>query len=331
LYPKNVVFSNLFDACDEIADIMGSMKDVKTSSRVVSNKVVLVEAMVLLGVILCIGSLWGWWHYIRSNPERVFWGAVNNSLQTSTVTRQFAQNGDAQSLDQRTQLQTVPKQITAGGSTLVQGQGADKITVLTDLHGTPYVDFIRYASIQTDQQGVSGQKLDFSSAVGVWGKGATQDEKVTSGQLYNQAALAAVPFGNLTVGQRAKLMGIMRDTKAYEFEAKNVTRTLKNHRPTYDYVVVVKPEGYINVLKEYSKMVGLNQLANVDPADYRRRESIAFKISIDVWSRQIIKVSPAEGGRDENFSAYGALPVNVDQPKDTIPLNELQAKIQAVQ
>jgi hypothetical protein len=214
---------------------------------------------------------------------------------------------------------------------LVQGTGQDAITVQTDLIGNPFNDFIRYSSIKTNQKGVSGNELDFSKAVGVWGKTEVDDAKITNGQLYNQAALGVIPFGALNGEQRAKLVGIMQDTSAYEYSAGEVTKKLVNGRPTYIYKVVLKPEGYITLLKEYASMVGLTQLANVDPSDYKRRESITFSVTVDVWSRQITEFAPAGGGRIEKFSAYNALPVKFELPKESIPMRDLQARVQEVQ
>ncbi|MEK7603058.1 MAG: hypothetical protein AAB459_02320 [Patescibacteria group bacterium] len=307
------------------------MKTNKSSTGVVPANKLAMELLILVGTILLLAAIWGWWHYIYSHPNRVFWGAVDNSMKTHSVLRSFSQSERNQSLDQTMQLQTAPNQLTLGNSVLKQGTGEDEITVRTDLIGNPFNDFIRYSAIETSQKGVNGNALDFSKAVGEWGKTESEDPKSTNGQLYNQATLAVIPFGAINAAQRAKLVSIMQSTKAYEFQISEVSRKLVNGRPNYTFKVVLKPEGYITLLKEYAGMVGLTQLANVDPNDYARRQSISFSVSVDVWSRQITEFAPADGGRVEKFTAYNALPLKTQIPDKTIPMSELQSRVQSVQ
>src|SRR5690606_8636882 len=51
---------------------------------------------VSLAVIVFGTSGWAWWHQVRSNPERVFYGAIENSLRTGSVTRRAAYDNSEQ-------------------------------------------------------------------------------------------------------------------------------------------------------------------------------------------------------------------------------------------
>src|SRR3546814_8453044 len=47
-----------------------------------------------------------WWHYVRSNPERTFYAAIENSLRTQGVTRTATQSSGGQALEQRSEEHT---------------------------------------------------------------------------------------------------------------------------------------------------------------------------------------------------------------------------------
>src|SRR5687768_4777765 len=55
-----------------------------------------VVAVVIFGV-----SGWAWWHVVRSNPERTFYAAVENSMRTVGLSRTVVQESGPQSLEQK--------------------------------------------------------------------------------------------------------------------------------------------------------------------------------------------------------------------------------------
>ena len=128
----------------------------------------LVQWLVLLGVLVLVASLTAWTYYVHSNPNRVFWGMVENNLSTRSFTKTIASSESGQTTTQILQAQTSPRHITNGLVTIEYP--ASNTKVVTENIGTPYVDYISYKTIQTDQTSESGEKLDFSSVLNTWGK-----------------------------------------------------------------------------------------------------------------------------------------------------------------
>lgn len=251
---------------------------------------------------------------------------LENSLRTSSVTRQILQGDESQSLDQKVRLQTGAVHVAQSLTTLTQ-TGSASAKVVTESIGTPTNDFVRYRSIETNQKSAEGGELDFSKVLGVWGKSEASGE--TAGELYNESTLGVIPFGNLSAEDRQKLMDMVNRLEVYKVDYVNVVRGRENGRPTYEYSVKVLPEAYVSVLKEFARMAGLTQLRNIDPANYKNANALEFKVVVDVRTRRLSSIT-YESGRHENFISYGN-EADVELPKDTVTVDELQTLIQEVQ
>src|ERR1700733_675529 len=113
----------------------------------------------IAGAVLLLVGAWVWWAKVSTNPQRVFWGTVSQSLATKSVTVEAKQNSGGQSLDQLVQYSLGPNSISHTLSTLKQSG----TTVVDELVGTPAADYTRYVSVQTDQKSKQGKPLDFSN------------------------------------------------------------------------------------------------------------------------------------------------------------------------
>lgn len=251
---------------------------------------------------------------------------LENSLRTSSVTKQIIQGDDSQSLDQKVRLQAGEKHVVQGLTTLSQS-GQASATVVTESIGTPTSDFVRYRSIETNQKSADGGDLDFSNVIGVWGRSESSGD--TAGELYNETTLSVIPFGNLSAENRRTLMEMINSMDVYKVEYANVRRGSVNGRPAYEYTVKVLPEAYVTLLKAYAQMVGLTQLRNINPANYQNANALEFKVTVDIRTRRLSSVS-YESGRKENYIAYGT-EAEVVLPKETVTVEELQSRIQEVQ
>lgn len=274
-------------------------------------------------------SGWAWWHYVRSNPERTFYSAVENSLRSPGTTRHVQQSNGSQTLDQQVQL-LLNGEDAAHGFTTIKQTGEIDATVKTETISTPSVDYVRYTDIQTTQKSTSGQPLDFKDLIGKWGKADATDGSQQPGELFNESILGVVPVANLAADKRDPLMDIIHDKNVYDFDAGNVKHELQGGRPVYTYQVTVKPEAYVTLLKEYGKTVGLAQLQQIEPANYKDSEPLKFELTVDVWSQHLTRVKYIDNDRTENLSSYGVVG-NVDIPTETVPLSELQNKLQSIQ
>jgi hypothetical protein len=287
---------------------------------------ILGELMIIFGVITLGVGAFLWWHYVESNPKRVFWGMMNSSLQTPSMTIRTQQSDSAQSLDQTLRLNVSGQHVAHGETILSQPSSASSVT--TETIGTPHGDFIRYTAVNTTQKGATGQPLDFSKLLNVWGR-TPSDPHETNGDSYNQAVLGLIPYGNLNQAQRQELLKLME--ASYRFDSRHVEKYLSNGRPTYNYNIEVKPKAYVVMLKRFGSMTGLTQLAQIDPADYESASAINFVLTVDVWSRQATGIRYPKSDRVETISGWGIVSPPLALPKDTIGVDELQNRLQTLQ
>jgi hypothetical protein len=283
------------------------------------------RAFVVVAAGIFLFSGWAWWHYVRSNPERTFFAAVENSLRTQGVTRIVNQESGSQKMEQKVRL-GVGSQNLAHGLTAITQEGAVDATIKTEAISTDKEEYIRYTAIDTDQKGASGQTLDFSSLLNIWGK-TTSQASCQGGELFGESILGVIPVGNLTADRRAPIVNLIHEKQVYQIE--KVDHTNEAGRPVYKYTVKVMPEAYVTMLKEFGKAVNLCQLEGLNPADYKDSDPITFSVKVDVWSRQMTGIDYSGGSRSEKFTSYGVSP-NVEIPKDSIPVEELQTKLQAI-
>lgn len=279
----------------------------------------------ILLVLLLLG-LNAWYRAIYADPRRVFAAMLDNSLRTGSVSKQIVQGDEAQSLNQRVRVQTGEQHVAQSITELSQS-GLANAQVVTESIGTPTADFVRYASIQTDQKSAGGNELDFSKVIGVWGKaGATGS---TSGELYNESVLGVIPIGNLPADKRHKLVALAQELDVYKVEYANVVRGTKDGRPTYEYTVKVLPAAYVTLLKVYAEMSGLTHLKNINPQSYESADPIEFKVVVDVMTRRLATINYANG-RTENYVSYGSKP-QVALPNDPVTIEELQLRLQDIE
>jgi hypothetical protein len=295
----------------------------KAISRSGVRKVLVV---VLILVVAVLGGLGAYYKNVYSDPEVVFNAMIENSLRSGSIVKHINQEDETQSVDQIMRLQQGEQHIAQGLTNLTQ-TGFSTAEVETESIGTPTTDYVRYRSIETDQKSQDGSDLDFSKVVGIWG--VTEATESTSGELYNELALGVIPSGKLPADERAELLKIIKENNVYEVDYNNVARTTVNGRPTYEYTVKVSPEPYIGLLKEFAKAIGLTHLDEINPEDYKGAEPLEFKLSVDVLTRRVNTVTYSSG-RTESYESFGGRK-EVDEPTDTITINELQTLIQEVQ
>ena len=290
----------------------------------------LTTLFLLTGALLLVLVVWAWWHYVRSNPERTFYAAISNAMQTKSVSNQIVQEAPGQKLEQNLEAVLSPEHVVHG-TTVISQNGETNATVRTESISTPREDYVRYSNIKTDQKSqTSGKVLDFSKLVDVWGRTQPADKTKTTGELYGETVLGVVPLGNLSAGDRTEIMAFVKGHKVYKFNESEVKHKLVNGRPTYVYQVQVSTEAWVGMLKRFAKAVGLTQLESIDPASYRESQPLEAEMIVDVWSRQLTGLSYSESGRTEKLGSYG-LWHDVSIPKKTIPVEELQKRLQSVQ
>lgn len=289
-----------------------------------------IKFIVSLAVVVAAATLVAWTYHNSTNADRIFWGMVDSSLQTTAYTRHTQQKNASQSVDQILQTSTQPVQ-EVYAETVFEQSGVDAAQAITENIGTPTYDYVRYTSITTSQKDAQGKPLDFSSVLNLWGVTQVDDESQTTGQLYNQAVLGLIPIGNLNASQRRELIGAMRDHGAYSYKITKTTRSWPFGRPTYTFSVTIKPVPYITALKQYAAAVGLNHLEQIDPEQYASAQQLAFDLTIDGWTHQATSTMQGGGAKTESVSGYNLKKTLPAAPEDAISVDELQTKLQSVQ
>ncbi len=288
-------------------------------------------SILALIIFICSGYAW-WWHSVRSNPERVFNAMLENNLKTTGVTDRLVASNGQQGLDQTIRLMTSPRHL-AHAHTILSQSGSNAASVKTETIGTPTADYVRYLAVDTGASGGTGNKFDFSKVENLWGKAAVAEgteQTETTGELYNQTVLAVVPIGNLPLKTRRALLDQIKSENVYTVDYSKVERTIRNGRPEYSYPVSIKADSYVGVLKSFARSLGLTNLERVDPSEYAGGEPIQITLGVDVWSQRLTRIEYDGGSRTETLSGFGGQ-INTVLPKETIPIEELQMRVQSLQ
>lgn len=278
-----------------------------------------------VGTLLLVFSGWLWWHYQHLNPENVFWSAVNNNLVISGVTKNTVSKNAAESLQEYEQISLGANNLVKSVTTNTQ-EGDNKTTVVTETIGTPNANFARYTKIETSQKTPDGKTIDFSPVLQQWSKAELGG--MTSGN-FATAIYDAIPFARFNFHQRQQIVKDIKDQQVYEIDFNKVTKERKDGRLYYTYDVGIVGDKYISLLKQVDAMMGLNQLKELDPAQYQGGAPIQAKITIDAVSQQLSSLTYVENNRTTSYSAWGAQ-TRFDVPDKTISQQELEAKLNGI-
>lgn len=300
----------------------------KSKHASAARKVVLVAVVVGASVVL-LG--WVWWAQSYNKPQKAFEDMLDISLRTSGITRHITEKNGQGVLDQTTRV-TFSGQSNARTTTILTqetGNGASK--VVTETLGIALNDYVRYQAIDTNQTKMNGQPMDFKSILGVWGKsGSPADTTQPPARLLNESLFGVVPFAELSHTARAGLLKTMKAKDVYHVDYGKVTSRRENGRPVFVYSVSINPASYIDMLKQFAKELGSNQLDGVNSSQFMGRPAQALEFSVDKLSHQLVRIHYANSNRDEAYSGYGLVEA-LNIPKNTISITELQNRLQQLQ
>lgn len=280
-----------------------------------------------IGVVLFILAGFLWWAKVSVEPQRVFWNMLENSLKTTGVTTQVHQESQGTTIDQTMQY-------AAGSTNQVQAitvvkQGA--MSVKTELRGNAKDTYTRYADIAAGNK----QNNDrLKSIVGVWAK---SDGSGETAPLLSQAVLGVglpvgavpVPIANVSGDDRVSLLRQMRETGLYQVPYNKVKKSHKNGKLMYAYEVTIQPIVYLNVMKNFAKSVGMQDLETVDANTYSGAEPVTITMTIDAHAGRLVAVKTSSGYA-QDYTSYGVVP-SVIMPKNTITSTELSKRLSELQ
>jgi hypothetical protein len=295
----------------------------------VAKKVVSARFIVVLALLIAVIVLGVWKYHNATNTDKIFWGAVNNSLQTSSFSRHSVTKSGGQSAEQITDVFLSPKQGVYSQTRYIQ-TGVDEAEATTENIGTPYGDYVRYTNITTSQRNATGSAYDFSGIINVWG-GSTPDKTQTNGQLFGQSLLSAIPTADLTAEQRRELIKILKEKNVYSYTATKVKHEGYFARPSYTYTVTLTPSAYIEALKQFGEYVGITQLKALNPDDYKKATKSQFTVTIDALSHQITSMLQPGSSRNETVTGHNIRKTLPEAPTNAISIDELQTRLQGVE
>ncbi len=268
------------------------------------------------------------------NPERVFWGMIENSLATKGVTTEVSQTVGQGEIKQLVQFEAGTAKWAHSLSVLKNGNTEIK----TEVIGTQAADYTRYRSIKTDQKNSEGKPIDAVKVLNVWSKSDDIPQSATQSsghQLLAQAVLGVglpigsvpVPIGALTPSQRADMVAYIRSSSVYtvSFDTKDVKKERKNGRLLYTYNVNIQTIPYARLMKEFAKNLGMHELDAVDPNAYQTNEPISIKFTVDAYAKHLAGVDTGQGYK-QAYKGHG-LALHATPPDKYITAPELRQRI----
>jgi len=277
-------------------------------------------------VLACaIAGLGIWLHHnrIATNPQRVFWSMVSQSLATSSVTVSSSQARDNDSVSQTLAFALGSTNAARSQVDIKQGDAQ----VVTEVIGTPQADYTRYLKVKPGSSAAAG-KVDQSKLINVWAKGDPQ--------LFGQALLGLglslgsvpVPIGQVTGEQRAMLLKEIRERALYQIRFDKVHKAHRDGRLYYTYDVETMPFVYVQIMKMFARDIGIRSLENIDALEYRDLSKITMQLTVDVRAHRLTK-AVYKGGFTQTYGAYD-VPVESTLPAKTIPLDELRKRFAGI-
>lgn len=284
-----------------------------------------VRLLVVATVIFVIALAASWWQFVYSTPEAVFNAAIENSLTTNGVIKKVSQSDQQNKVDQSTYLSFTNGAKSQSVTVLEQASplgGSSR--VVTENIGAADADYIRYRSIDV---AMSGQPTDVSNIENIWAKRENGQKAANQSSFLDEGVFGIVPFANLSEPEAQVLAGFAQSQNVYNFTSHE--RKFENGRPVYVYQVQFLPEALVGYLAQYADKAGVGDKAQLNPSNYKDVPPVKVEFKIDVVSRQLISIEFKDTGRVELYQGHG-LTREIEIPSDTIPITELQKRLQNV-
>ncbi len=300
---------------------------IKKPSPLSANRRYKLQLIFLIVATLALFAMSGlyWYRNVLTNPDRLLGDMLNKSLQTESLFRSVSQGTGRNSVSQDVYVAFSPKTISKSVSELKESSQAGNTTVVTETLGTKTTDFVRYTGI--DVQG-NNPNQDFKSVLNVWGKKDSDPEQGTRPTFLSEALFLVVPFGNLNPDQRSQLKNEIDRVNLYHYTKS--TLDFENGRPIARYDMEIDPQSLITVLRKYVELTGVGNPQDLDPAAYEGAQAVRVEMKVDILSRHLKAVNFTDSDRRETYAGYN-VPKEISLPNETITIDELQTKLQAVE
>lgn len=299
-------------------------------SKIFSKKY-LIHWLISGGVILLLLAAGLWYCKLSVQPERVFWGMIEQSLRTRGVTMQSVQADQTSSLQQTIQFSLGAQVRALSDATVQQGDAV----VNTQTIGSHDTDYLRYNAIKSMQRDKFGQPKDYSKLLGVWTQsqpGAGQTRLLSQALLGLSSPLGGVPvpIGELPPDARQKLLSHIKKEQIYKTDFSKAKRETANGRTYLLYDVDIQTIAYVDLMKRFAQAIGLHDLDQLDPNTYQGAAPIKVTLKVDARARRLVEVRVAGSEFKQIFAGYD-IPLDKPLPKDAITSDELQQRLNELQ
>ena len=280
-------------------------------------------AMLIAGLGMLGYSSYIWYSQYFTDNDRIFYGMLDKSLSTASLSKVISQNQGAREESQTFLLRFNPVPIIYSRSNVKQiDQNRQESTVVTETIGEREADFVRYTDIKVPDN--PDDTTNYSAVIDQWAKRSSSDEQVNA-QFLDEAIFSFIPFGDFNKDQRAELIQLLKDEDVYRLRDGKVK--YENGRPIFTASLQIKPSGLVAALKKYNQLTGVGDESLLNPADYDDFHTIGVQVKIDVLSRHLLEISYPGDARVETYEGYG-VNRSVKSPDDSISIDELQNRLQ---
>jgi hypothetical protein len=283
----------------------------------VSAWVLLLSSLVIVGF-----SVYSWWRFLYLSDSRVFWGAIDQSLQTKGVTKTVRSEDETGLRIERSSIGFSPlsSQGYSESRTLNGEVSVSESIALFDR------DFARYIEIRP-RDGV--ESFDTSLLQGVWAE-TTYPSLRESKTLADQITNGLLVFtGNMNAADRSEFVSQLRDTQV--FTPTYVRDEVISGKKTQVYMTSVRVSAYNTALKSYLEKIGLKDTATQVGEGGDGAENPSFEIAIEPISRQIVKsgIPSLSSPASTTYTNWGVTR-QLEAPQEYISVDELQSRIQSL-
>lgn len=255
-----------------------------------------------------------WYYKIYADPQKVFWGMVENNLSTKGLTKGSSQSTGSFEGSELYQISFNPTVGVRNVRDVVDHTQQPPTHVTMEALGTANADYQHYILI--DRPAAEGKKkADYSKVYNMWLSSGEGNAQLISSQLFGPFL-----FGDFSQNLRSGMINDLK--KAYKVNFASSHKLNLNGRTTFAYDVEVGLHEYAKAAQKYARALGLGLADQIDPASYPADAKTNVTVYVDALSRQVRKLE-YRGNSSEDYQSYG-VPVKINPPKQVVTSEEFQ-------
>jgi len=286
--------------------------------------------MMAAGLLLIAGSGLAWLQWVYRNPYNVYWGMIEQNLQTDSYTRRLQQTNSQTHIDQLTRMQFATSNTAQTNTTLKQGSS----TVKTETIGTKDREVLRYTQLDNGDSTTGAQQAAVKALLNKW---ASTDVKDAGDQLpvfeqttFGLAGGNVLPIVSLDATDRDRVLHKLHNEVIFDVDFAKVERQQRQGRSVFVYPVKVQAVGYAGLQKDLATILGYKLFDDLEPNEYQGQQPTVVSVVVDAWSHNLVEVAYAGQKRIETYSDYGVQkPVSL--PKAVMSGQQLRDKLRMTQ